>query len=261
MHPEAIEAAASTLWRHWTRSTRLPALPPGCRPANRAEGYAIQRALAVLSAQPVVGWKIAATSLAGQAHIGVDGPLAGCLLGGRVLGDGASVTLEGNAMRVAEAEFAFRFRRALPRRDEPYNVEEVLDATESLHPAIEIPDSRYNNFARVGAAQLIADDACACWLIVGPACERDWRGWDLAGHAVTMYRNDSTAATGVGANALGDPRLALTWLANEIRVYGDGLHAGALVTTGTCITPVPIAPGDRLRAEFGQLGACQCALE
>ena len=73
----AISAAATLLWGHWTASTRIPELPEHCRPADRSDGYAIQAAVAELSGQRVVGWKIAATSRVGQAHIGVDGPLAG----------------------------------------------------------------------------------------------------------------------------------------------------------------------------------------
>ncbi len=69
------------------------------------------------------------------------------------------------------------------------------------------------------------------------------------------HLNGDPAANGIGANVLRDPRLALTWLANELRTYGGGLRAGDWVTTGTCITPVAIAPGDSFRADFGALGA------
>jgi 2-keto-4-pentenoate hydratase len=255
----AIGAAAALLWSHRTAATRIPELPAHCRPANRSDGYAIQDAVAARSGQRVVGWKIAATSLVGQAHIGVDGPLAGSLLDDHVLaGDAASsvrVSLHGNLMRVAEAEFAFRFGRPLPARDQVYGVPEVLDAVESLHPTIEIPDSRYDNFATVGAPQLIADSACACWLVVGDATRADWRGEDLATHTVNTFLNGTPAAVGVGANVLRDPRLALTWLVNEVRTYGQGLQAGDLVTTGTCITPVSIAPGDSFRVDFGEFGS------
>ena len=68
------------------------------------------------------------------------------------------------------------------------------------------------------------------------------------------------AAEGIGANVLGDPRAALTWLANELRVFGAGLRAGDLVTTGTCIPPVPLAPGDSFRVDFGALGSCDVSL-
>jgi 2-keto-4-pentenoate hydratase len=257
MQPDAINAAAATLWQHWTASTRIHELPAGLRPATRADGYAIQTALASVSGQKIVGWKIAATSRAGQSHIGVDGPLAGCLLANRMLESGARVSLAGNLMRVAEAEFAFRLKHTLPRRDAPYERNEVLAAVESMHPAIELPDSRFLDFAKVGAPQLIADDACAWWLVVGAATIGDWRATDLAEHPVVVQRNGVPETTGRGANVLGDPRLALTWLANELRTYGAGLQPGDLVTTGTCITPLRIGPGERVRADFGSFGAVE----
>jgi len=256
---EAVSAAAAVLWRHWTESTRIPELPERCRPSTRADGYAIQQQVAALSGQPIVGWKIAATSRAGQAHIGVDGPLVGSVLASRVLPDGTNVSLSGNAMRVAEAEFAFRFGRALPARESAYGMEEVLEAVESLHTTIEIPDSRYEDFARVGAPQLIADNACACWLMVGPAARIAWRDLDLPQHRVAAFLNGVAAAEGVGANVLDDPRLALAWMVNELRVFGDGVRVGDLVTTGTCIPPVAIAPGDRFRADWGSLGVLEAS--
>ena len=56
-------------------------------------------------------------------------------------------------------------------------------------------------------------------------------------------------------HVLGDPRVALTWLANELSRLGIPLAAGQLVTTGTCVIPMAIAPGDRVRGDFGSLGA------
>ncbi len=167
--------------------------------------------------------------------------------------------LTGNVMNVAEAEFAFRMAAALPRRSAPYPVDEVMAAVGSLHPAIEVPDSRYRAFAAVGAPQLIADTACACWFVVGSAADVEWRTIDLAGHAVVAYRNDEVAAQGSGANVLGDPRVALTWIANELRTFEDGLSAGDLVITGTCLVPIAIAPGDRVRMDFGRLGSVETA--
>src|SRR5262245_43017785 len=103
-----ITQASRLLVDHWEKGRRLMALPDAIRPTTRAEGYAIQAKIETHSKQPVFGWKIAATSKAGQAHIGVDGPLAGRLLAERVLPDGGSTPLGANHMRVAEVEFAFR---------------------------------------------------------------------------------------------------------------------------------------------------------
>jgi 2-keto-4-pentenoate hydratase len=257
---DAVGAAADLLWRCWTGATRIPHLPLDIRPHDRADGYAIQAAVVARFAQPIVGWKIAATSPAGQAHIGVDGPLVGSLIANRVLESGARVSLDGNYMRVGEAEFAFRFARDLAPKAGAYKTSEVLDAVASLHPTIEIPDSRYDDFARVGAPQLIADDACACWLIVGAAVA-NWREPNLAAHRVDGWLDGAPCVEGTGANVLGDPRAALTWMVNERCQYGSGVKAGELVTTGTCIAPVALAPGNHFRADFGSLGTLDVTLD
>ena len=232
----------------------LDALPDPLRPRTRAEGYAVQARLEARSPRPLFGWKIAATSAAGQAHINVDGPLAGRLLCEMVFEDAATLPFGANRMRVAEAEFAFRMGRDLPPRSSPYRTEEVMDAVASLHPAIEVPDSRFADFTAAGAPQLIADNACAHRFVLGPATRADWRGIDLAAHPV-RGSVDGAVAEGRGANALGDPRLALAWLANELSGLGITLAAGQVVTTGTCVVPMPIAPGVEVVADLGILGA------
>src|SRR5687767_15126773 len=191
---DRFRAAADLLWAHWQAGTRLAELPQENRPRTRGEGYAVQAHLERRSATPLFGWKIAATSRAGQEHIGVDGPLAGRLLRERVFDSGAELPLGKNHMRVAEAEFAFRTGRELLPRSDPYTVAEVLAAVDSLHPAIEIPDSRYDDFTRVGAPQLIADNACAHLFVLGPATAAPWRDMDLVEHPVTATasRNDGT---------------------------------------------------------------------
>ncbi len=257
MNRQDIHAAAAILWQHWQQSTRLDELPAQCRPISRAEGYAIQAEVAQLSGQRVVGWKIAATSKAGQQHIQVDGPIAGCLLAARARESGARIALAGNNMKVAEAEFAFRMGADLPKRASSYGVDEVLAAVATLHPAIEVPDSRYQDFTHVGAAQLIADVACACWFVIGPEVRADWRALDLVQHNVAAYRNGMFAGQGAGANVLGDPRVALAWIANELCTYGEGLRAGEVVITGTCLTPVPVTAGDSVKMDFGEFGALE----
>ena len=108
-------------------------------------------------------------------------------------------------MRVAEPEFDFKMGSDLPPRATPYTVEEVLRAVASLHPAIEIPDSRYSVFTKVGAAQLIADNACAHEFVLGPATTADWRKLDLAQHRVIGRVGTRIEREGKGANVLDDP--------------------------------------------------------
>ena len=246
--------AAKFLWSAWTEEQRIDAIPEACRPVTRGEGYQIQRQLAEHSGQATVGWKIAATSEAGQKHLQVDGPLAGRLLANRVHPDGTPIWLGNNGMRVAEAEFAFRLGHDLPPRPQPYELAEVLAAIDTLHPAIEIPDSRYNDFCVVGSPQLIADNACAHHFVLGSATSADWRSVALSSHVVRVQFNGTPIREGIGANVLGDPRIAMTWIANELRTHNIGLRAGEVITTGTSVVPIPIELGSHLLADFGRFG-------
>jgi 2-keto-4-pentenoate hydratase len=232
---DQVAAAARTLHGHWRAGTKLANLDAPMRPRDRA-----------------------ATSEAGQKHINVDGPMAGRILPETVIPDGGTAAMAGNEMRVVEPEFAFRMQADLPPRPVAYTVREVLDAVDTLHPAIEIPDSRFRDFVDAGAAQIIADNACAHLFVLGRPAKSDWRGLDLVEERPVVTLREKQF-TGYGKNVLGDPRIALTWLANELRQLGLTLRAGEVVTTGTCHPPLPIQSGDLFEADFGSLGRVSVA--
>lgn len=245
---------ADLIWQNWQAGTVMDALPDGTGPTTRAEGYAAQAGLEPKSAQPRAGWKIAATSAAGQNHIGVGGPLVGRLLAENLFDDAAEISITGNAMRVIEPEFAFRFGQPVPARDKPYSVDEVLAHVSALHLTIEFPDSRFVDFASAGEANLIADNACARDLVVGSVVTTDWRSMDLAAHPVHCEIVGRYTRDGIGSNVLGDPREALAWSVNEISSLGIDIQPGELITTGTAAVPLAIEPGDAVVCDFGTLG-------
>jgi 2-keto-4-pentenoate hydratase len=253
MDQSQIEQAAALLWRTRIEQRRIEALPDHLRPGTLAEGYAVQDAMVAVAAQPVSGWKIAATSKAGQEHIGVTEPLAGRLFQSFTLPDGARLPAAPLHMAVIEAEFAFRMGRDLPPQGAAYGQAEACDAVAALHLAIEIPDARFERFAEIGPAQIVADDAFASWFVLG-AQVHDWRRLDLPAQPVRALKNGMLFREGAGANALGDPRIALTWIANHLSQRGIGLKEGDIITTGTCNTPATIGAGDRMVAEFIGLG-------
>lgn len=243
---------ADLLWRTAETGGLIDALPSP--PASRTDGYAIQAACEARSAHPRYGWKIAATSAAGQSHINVDGPIAGRLLAEKVAAPGAQISLANNRMLVCEPEFGFRFARDLPA-GRTYDRADVMAAAGTLHLTLEIPDSRYTDFTKVGAPSLIADNACARELIVGPPVTADWRSADLAAHSVRAEVTGKFARDGSGAAVLGDPRDALTWLVNEVAGTGVDIKAGELVTTGTCMIPLEVSPGDEVSVDYGIFGS------
>jgi 2-keto-4-pentenoate hydratase len=251
-----IAAASQLLVQHWRDGSKLDALETRLRPQSRTDGYAVQAALG----GQVFGWKIAATSDAGQKHINVAGPLAGRIMRDTVIADGGTASMKGNAMRVGEPEFCFRMGRDLAPRLSLYSVDEVLAAVDTLHPAIEIPDSRFVDFASAGEAQIIADNACAHLFVLGAATSANWRAMDLVEERPQITLRGERYV-GHGKNVLGDPRAALAWLANELRGLGITLRAGEVVTTGTCHPPLAIQAGDHFAVDFGVLGKASVRFE
>jgi 2-keto-4-pentenoate hydratase len=193
--------------------------------------------------------------VAGQRHIGVDGPLAGPVFASRVWADGATVSLSGNRMRVAECEVVFGFARAIEPRPEPWTRAQALAQVARVMPGIEVPDSRFAYFERAGQAQLIADCACCHEMLVGHPSSALDRLTDLAALPVQARLSDGRLFEGVGSNALGDPVEALRWFLGEMSAAGQRIEAGHFLTTGACVTPIAVEPGQAMEVDFGWLGA------
>lgn len=162
-------------------------------------------------------------------------------------------------MQVAELEFVFRMGETLAPRATPYNEKEVMAAVDGLFLGVEVPDSRFDDFTLVGAAQLIADNACADRFVLGPEVTVDWRTRDLPAHIVRGFKKggDEKPRLGSGAEVLGDPKLAMTWLVNELSENGMELGKGEFVTTGTCVVPIPVKPGDVVVGDYGDFGTVE----
>ena len=256
--PFDADAAATTIHSCWEGGSKLHVLPDKQQPESLAAGYAVQAAMA--RGRPVAGWKIAATSAAGQQHIGVSAPLAGRIFADRLVRDDATVSMRNNGMAAAECEFVFMLGKSLQPRAVPYTREEVMDAVASLHPGLELPDSRFTDFSAAGAPSLVADNACAHWMVLGEPTSASWRDADLAAHATQLLIDDKTATSGHGRDALGDPRDALCWLVNAQMDAGIVLEAGQFVTTGVTGAPTPVAAGQRITSDLGTFGQVTVSL-
>lgn len=258
MDDSKTQEAARLLHAAWRDQQPIPGLPHGCRPQNLDEGYRIQAALAAVHDVPVAGYKIGATNEVAQRIFDVDAPFFGRVFAPSVLESPAEITAGTVRLHIIEAEFDFTLKKDLPARDGTYSRDEVMAAVDNLHPAIEIPDSRYKNWREAGMPQLAADNAVAALLVLGPPAA-DWRELDLSRHTVTVKVNGEAVDEGSGANVLGDPRNVLVWLANELSGRGLGLEAGQIVTTGSAADVITVKPGDTVVADFGDLGVAQAS--
>jgi 2-keto-4-pentenoate hydratase len=245
--------AARLLADAWRTGTRLAGLSEACRPRSAADGYRIQDLVADRLGEAVGGWKIGCTSAVARRILKSRGPFAGRVFTSRIFDSGAVIPGAAYPMRGLEGEFAFRLRKALPPRKRVYTRAEVADAVGSLHPAIEIVESRYADWMTVGVPSLIADLGQNGALILGAAVPR-WRQLKLEQVPVKMTVNGRTVGEGSGRDCMEHPLEALTWLANLQRTR-SGLAARAIVSTGTCTGFYRADSGGSVRAEFGKIGA------
>ena len=55
---------------------------------------------------------------------------------------------------------------------------------------LELPDSRFLNFTKVGEANLIADNACANQFILGPKLSDDWKNKNLKDQSFSSVNDE-----------------------------------------------------------------------
>ena len=253
----AIAEAALRLVEARQRRQRLVGLG-AATPDSLDEAYAIQRAthagiLALAGGGTIVGQKIGCTNPTAQAEIGIDEPFHGALLSPFLYDSPAIVEAGQYFMLVLEPEIAFRLGADLPADKAPFDRDLIAAAVAEVLPAIEIVDSRYQDWTTAGAALTIADNAAnGGWIKGAPAGVIDLLTLDEL--PVEIAVNGTRKAEGVGGNALGHPLNALTWLVHEMARKGQSLKAGDYVSTGTCTATVAVEAGDRAVASFGRLG-------
>jgi 2-keto-4-pentenoate hydratase len=253
-------ALAQQLWQARRSGGTVPS-DEVVHPRSLAEAYAIQREIAALSGAPSLGFKVGSTSVEAQRVLGTDQPGAGLLLAPFVYESPACFPIEPAHTPAVEGEFAYLLGRDLPPRTAPYTMDEVADAVAAVAGAIEVVGPRLSGgLAGKGRLLVTADCGANIAFVHGP-WSRDLQSRDLKTHQVAMTINGALRETGTGARALGDPRNVLLWLANHQSTEGRGLRSGEIVSTGTCTGLHPVRLGDRVQADFGDLGAVAIAFE
>lgn len=242
MTPEQIDVAARALVA--ARAGRpIAGLPEGVRPQSEADSYAIQEAVLRRLGEGIGGYKV------GFSPEG--GIFCAPIYASKVHASPASLPASGFHLIGIECEIGFRLNQALASRSQPYSSDDVLAAV-SLHPTIEVVDSRYTDFRALDRLQVLADNFSNGALVYGRAAS-GWQGMDLAHPpiAVTADGKDFTECTGLRA---GDPIGLLVDLVNHVAKRRGGVPAGTFVTTGTHTGLVFTKPGAQIRADYGPLG-------
>lgn len=223
------------------------------------DAYRVQAAwleIKLANGEQLVGHKIGLTSRAMQTAMNITTPDSGFLTTSMVFEPDSVLQASRFCDPKLEVELAFVLARDLGGSD--LSVEDVLDATEYVTPAVELIDARsYRADPVTGRTRTvvdtIADNAADAGIIMGG--ERIGpRDLDVRWVAALIARNGVVEETGVAAGVLGHPALGVAWLAQRYHEQGLSLLAGQVVLAGSFTRPVNVVAGDHFEFDYGPLG-------
>jgi len=219
--------------------------------AYRAQEAFVASKLA--AGERLVGAKLGLTSRVKQREMSVDQPLYGMVTSGMLAPFGEPLDVAAFIHPRVEPEIAFLIGRDVPA---PATVTSVLAATEAVFGAVDVLDSRYEDF-RFTLPDVVADNASAGAFLLGSQSRSPADVVDLRLLGCVLRVGGDVVATAAGAGTMGHPAAAVAWLANRLAEREEVLRAGWLVFSGGLTAPVPIAPGVVVTAEFDGLGSVE----
>ncbi len=244
MTEQEIADAAQLLVKARRGGSLVAELP--VKPSSVAEAHAIQDAVARLLGEPVGAFKAAAPPN--------DEPTRGLIYARTIHPSPARIPAAEVPLCGVEAEVAFRFRRDLPARSEPYSRDEVAREVDAC-AAIEVITSRFQDQAARGTLEKLAD-CVSNGAFVYTEPRSDWRQLDLPGIHVTLSVNGKSQVDQTGGHPTNDPLGTAVALANMLR-GGVGVRAGQFVTCGSYTGMRFLKPGDTCTVGFDGLGTAE----
>lgn len=246
------QQVADLLWEAQQSGASIAPVTQG-RALNVEDAYAIQK----INVQrhlglgaTMLGHKVGLTSKAIQAWLKVDEPDFGTLLDSMLIPQGGTVDPARMMQPRAEGELAFVLAEDL--RGPGVTAVDVLQATSFVLPAIEVIDSRIQDWT-LTLEDTVADNASSGLFVLGsepiPVEEVDMQ---LVGMA--LRRRGRVVSTGAGLACMGNPAEAVAWLANKLSSLGQPLRAGQIILSGALGPAVPVEPGDWFEVSLGDLG-------
>jgi 2-oxo-3-hexenedioate decarboxylase/2-keto-4-pentenoate hydratase len=255
-----LDQAAERLYAAQASGSPIPPLTVTYPSLDVAQAYSVQRrnlARHLAAGARLRGHKIGLTSAPMQTLLGVDEPDFGYVLDAMVLGDGTAVPRAAFCAPRVEPEVAFLLRE--PLRGPGVTAADVMAATEAVAAALEIVDSRIADW-RITLADTVADNASSGAVVLG-----EWvpisQAPPLPDTTAALYLNDALVETGRGTAVMGDPAVAVAWLANALAEYGTAIEAGQFVMSGSYTTAAFVEAGDRAAAAITGLGAVRVTFE
>ena len=249
-----VKATAERLWAAYTGNCVIN--PPTAEMPNLTldEAYAIQLLTvqaAEAAGQRVVGKKIGLTSKAMQDYFGINTPDYGHLYDSMIWGQDEPISLKRLYRPKIETELAFVLGEDL--MGPGVTLPDVIRASAGVMASFEIIDSRIRDW-QIKVVDSISDNASAAGITLGARLV-PLGGVDLRHTGMVLEKNGVIVETAAGAAVMGNPALAVAWLANKLGQYGVALKKGEIILSGSLTKALDVAAGDAFSACFGGVGS------
>ncbi len=247
------QKAADLLWQAEQSHIAIDPLTETLPELQVSDSYEIQLKninRKLKSGREIIGHKVGLSSKAMQKMMNVDEPDYGHLLDDFLYHNGDTIPVEKYFTPRVEVELAYVLGKSLPAPN--CTVEDVLDATDYIQPAIELIDSRIKDW-KIKLVDTIADNASSAGLILGGEKVKPQNILPrLIG--ANLLKNGIIVDTGAMGGVLNDPTVAVAWLANKVYQFGVTLEADHVILPGSCTKAFDVVPGDSIVATYDGLG-------
>ena len=216
--------------------------------AYRVQNLVIQRRLA--RGETLVGLKMGFTSRAKMVQMGVHDLIWGQLTDAMIMEEGGDVPMSRFIHPRVEPELAFILKRPLEGR---VTLLEAQAAVEAVAPALEIIDSRYDNF-KFSLEDVVADNCSSSAVVVGA-----WRRpvEDISNLGMVLSFDGSPVQIGSSAGLLGNPYRSLVSAARLAAQSGIALQAGWIVMAGAATAAEALKSGVYVTLDVEGLGRAE----
>jgi len=193
------------------------------------------------------GYKLGFTSRAKMEQMGVHDLIWGRLTDKMHIENSGTLIRKNYIHPRVEPEIAFKIGR---RIDKALRLNEVLGYIDSVAGALEIIDSRYENF-KFSLEDVIADNCSSTAYILG-----EWQAADTPVNDVALHLNinGEQSQSGNSKAILGNPLESLVEISRILEAYGEAIEPGAVILAGAATSAVFINAGDRIEGIFDGLG-------
>ena len=256
---QQITVAADRLYQAEKEHEQIKALTMSFN-MDMDDAYAIQKAWIdrrLKDGEKIIGYKIGLTSRTMQVAMNINTPDYGVLTDAMLFPNKSKLNAADYLDPRIESEFAFVLKKRL--FGENVSIEDVMDATDYVQPALELISARSRRvdpetgYTR-NVCDTIADNAANAGIICGgekiaPA------NIDLKWAGSLLYLNDEIEDSGMGGAVMGHPAHGIRWVCKRFAPHGIALEPGQIILSGSFTRPVPVKAGDRVFADYGKSGS------